>query len=64
MIGRCIFLGAGLVVLSMLVGFHAKGLAEERYIVKPGDSLYKISKSFGLIPSSFKPFALFNASVH
>ena len=48
MIGRCTFLGMGIVVLSMLFGFHPKGLAEERYIVKPGDSLYKISKSFGV----------------
>ena len=46
--GRCTFLGMGLVVLSMLFGFHPKGLAEERYTVKPGDSLYKISKSFGM----------------
>ena len=48
MIGRCTFLGMGIVVLSMLFGFHPKGLAEERYTVKPGDSLYKISKSFGV----------------
>jgi peptidoglycan DL-endopeptidase LytE len=54
MIGRCTFLGMGIVVLSMLVGFHAKGLAEERYIVKPGDSLYKISKSFGLSTEALK----------
>jgi LysM repeat protein len=48
MMGRWTFLEVGLVVLSMLFGFHPKGLAEERYIVKPGDSLYKISKSFGV----------------
>lgn len=48
MMGRWTFLGMGIVVLSMLFGFHPKGLAEERYTVKPGDSLYKISKSFGV----------------
>lgn len=46
--GRWTFMEVGLVVLSMLFGFHPKGLAEERYTVKPGDSLYKISKSFGV----------------
>jgi LysM repeat protein len=44
----------GIVVLSMLFGFHPKGLAEERYTVKPGDSLYKISKSFGLSTEALK----------
>jgi peptidoglycan endopeptidase LytE len=48
MIGRWTLLAVGLVVLSMLFGFHTKGLAEERYTVKPGDSLYKIPKSFGV----------------
>jgi LysM repeat protein len=54
MIGRCTFLGVGLVVLSMLFGFHAKGSAEERYTVKPGDSLYEISKSFGVSAEALK----------
>ncbi len=48
MMGRWTFLEVGLVVLSLLFGFHHKGLAEERYTVKPGDSLYRISKSFGV----------------
>ena len=48
MMGRWTFLEAGLIVLSLLFGFHDKGLAEERYTVKPGDSLYRISKSFGI----------------
>jgi peptidoglycan endopeptidase LytE len=48
MMGRWTFLEVGLVVLSMLFGFHPKGLAEERYTVKPGDSLYNISKLFGV----------------
>jgi LysM repeat protein len=30
------------------MGVYAKGTAEERYIVKPGDSLYRISKRVGL----------------
>jgi peptidoglycan endopeptidase LytE len=38
----------GLSVLSMLLGFHPEGLAEEPYTVKPGDSLYRISKSCGV----------------
>ena len=48
MMGRWTFLEVGLIVLSLLFGFHHKGLAEERYTVKPGDSLYRISKSFGI----------------
>ncbi len=48
MMGRWMFLEVGLIVLSLLFGFHTKGLAEERYTVKPGDSLYRISKSFGV----------------
>ncbi len=48
MMGRWTFLEVGLIVLSLLFGFHHKGLAEERYTVKPGDSLYRISKSFGV----------------
>jgi peptidoglycan endopeptidase LytE len=65
--GRWTFLVVGLVVLSMLFGFHPKGLAEEQlverptkatvkrpsvetesYIVRKGDSLYRISKRVGL----------------
>lgn len=48
MMGRWTFLGAWLIVLSMLFGFNQKGLAEERYTVKPGDTLYEISRSFGV----------------
>ena len=46
--GRWTFLGVGLVVLSMSVGFNQRGLAEERYTVKPGDNLYGISRSFNV----------------
>ncbi len=48
MMGRWKFLEVGLIVLSLVFGFHTKGMAEERYTVKPGDSLYRISKSFGM----------------
>jgi LysM repeat protein len=48
MIGRWTFLAAGMVVISILFGFNQTGLAEERYAVKPGDSLYGISRSFGV----------------
>jgi len=48
MIGRWTFLEVGLIVLSLSFGFHPKGLADERYTVKPGDSLYSISKRLGL----------------
>ena len=48
MVGQWTFLEVGLIVLSLLFGFHTKGLAEERYTVKPGDSFYRISKSFGI----------------
>ena len=44
MMGRWTFLEVGLIVLSLLFGFHTKGLAEERYTVKPGDSLYPVRK--------------------
>jgi LysM repeat protein len=54
MIGRHIFWGVGLVVVSILLGFHAIGLAGERYTVKPGDSLSKISKSFGVTTEALK----------
>jgi LysM repeat protein len=42
------FSAVGLVLLFFLFGLHQKGLAEERYTVKEGDSLYKISKTFGV----------------
>ena len=48
MIGRWTFWAAGMAVLSILFGFNQMGLAEERYVVKPGDSLYGISRSFGV----------------
>ncbi len=48
MMGRWAFLVVGMVVLSVSFGFNQRGLAEERYAVKPGDSLYGISRSFGV----------------
>ena len=46
MIGRWSFLKVGLIVLFVSLGLQQKGLTEERYTVKPGDTLYEISKSF------------------
>ena len=48
MMKRWHFSTAGLILLFLLFGLHQKGLAEERYTVKEGDSLYKISKTFGV----------------
>jgi LysM repeat protein len=41
-------LGMGLIVLTLLFGVCQKGWTEEKYTVKPGDTLYRISKSFGV----------------
>jgi cell wall-associated NlpC family hydrolase len=37
-----------LIVLFLSFSLYQKGLTEERYTVKPGDTLYEISKSFGV----------------
>lgn len=42
------FFGIGMIVLLVAFGFCHKGRTEERYTVKPGDSLYGISKSLGV----------------
>ena len=41
-------LGMGLIVLFFALGFYQKGWTEEQYTVKPGDTLYGISKSFSV----------------
>ncbi len=41
-------LGMELIFLLLVFGFCQKGWTEERYTVKPGDTLYGISKSFGV----------------
>ena len=41
-------LGTELIFLLLLFGFYQKGWAEERYTVKPGDTLYGISRSLGI----------------
>jgi peptidoglycan endopeptidase LytE len=46
--GRWRFVGVVLIVLLVSFGFYQKGWAEERYRVKPGDTLSGISKSFGV----------------
>jgi peptidoglycan endopeptidase LytE len=40
--------GMGLIVSFLSFGVWQKGWSEERYTVKPGDTLHKISKSFGV----------------
>jgi LysM repeat protein len=46
--GRRAFLGVSLLILAIVLGFYDLGFSEERYRVKPGDSLYGISKSLGV----------------
>ena len=46
--------GTGLIASLVLVGFYQRGWTEERYVVKPGDSLYVISKSFGVSIEALK----------
>jgi cell wall-associated NlpC family hydrolase len=46
--------GMGLIVSFLLFGVCQKGWSEERYTVKPGDTLYKISKSFGVAIEALK----------
>ncbi len=47
-------LGTSLIVSLLLVGFSQMGWADERYTVKAGDSLYTISKSFGVSIEALK----------
>jgi len=47
-------LGMGLIVLYLLLGVCPKGWTEEKYTVKPGDTLYGISKSFGVSIEALK----------
>ncbi|MBM4338373.1 MAG: LysM peptidoglycan-binding domain-containing protein [Deltaproteobacteria bacterium] len=53
MMGRKGFVGVILVVLFVLTCPY-DGSAEERYTVKPGDSLYSISKSYGISIDALK----------
>ena len=48
MLKRRIFLWVGVSVLFLLFGISQEGLAKEGYRVKRGDTLYKISKKFGI----------------
>jgi peptidoglycan endopeptidase LytE len=48
MMERWRFSAVGLTLLFLLFGLHQKGFAEERYTVKEGDNLYRISRTFGV----------------
>lgn len=48
-----IFLIGGLVLLCFVISVQ-RGWADQRYTVKPGDSLYRISKSFGVSVEAIK----------
>jgi len=54
MIGRRSFLRVTLIVLFALFCLYGQGMSEERYSVKSGDSLYTISKSFGISVETLK----------
>jgi peptidoglycan DL-endopeptidase LytE len=47
-------LGMGLIILLLLLGVCQKGWTEEKYRVTPGDTLYGISKSFGVSLEALK----------
>jgi cell wall-associated NlpC family hydrolase len=46
--------GMGLAILSLPLGVCQGGRAEEKYTIKPGDTLYGISKSFGVSLEALK----------
>jgi LysM repeat protein len=48
MIGRKAIVRIGLIALFLSLGFYLEGYAAVHYTVKPGDTLYDISKSFSI----------------
>jgi LysM repeat protein len=57
--------GMGLVFLSLSLGVCQGGRAEEKYTIRPGDTLYGISKSFGVSLEALKKAnALERNSIH
>jgi len=54
MTGRKSFLATCVLVLIMLFGLLGRGRAEERYVVKAGDSLYAISETWGVSVEALK----------
>jgi len=52
--GRRTFYGVGLVLWILLLGLSGVCIAEDRYAVKSGDSLSKISKNFGVTVDMLK----------
>jgi peptidoglycan DL-endopeptidase LytE len=58
-------LGMGLIVALLLCGVCEKGWTEEQYTIQPGDTLYGISKSFGVSLEALKKAnALERNSIH
>ncbi len=47
-------LGATLIFSLLLLCLYRSGWTEERYVVKPGDSLYSISRAFGISVEALK----------
>lgn len=47
-------LGVGLIIVLLWFGSYQRGWTEERYTVKPGDTLYGISKSMGVSIEALK----------
>ncbi len=54
MAGRGTTWSVGLLTLFLLFALRSVGGAEERYAVKPGDSLYKIAKTHGVSIDALK----------
>ena len=54
LVGRRTSYGVALVLWILLLGLSGVCIAEERYAVKSGDSLSKISKSFGVTVDMLK----------
>jgi cell wall-associated NlpC family hydrolase len=54
MTGRWTFAAAGLLILLSVLGICRAGSAQERYTVKSGDTLYELSRSFGVSVDAVK----------
>ena len=54
MVERWTSRSVGLFILFLMFAFHSVAGAEERYAVRPGDSLYKIAKTYGVSIDALK----------